>query len=311
MREDRLVVSIVDEKGSRQFSLPRNIKKLITLGTLAVIGLFAVSFLVMYFLMHQINSIAKQKSDAIAQYHSIYQKNALLKNAIQEKTDELQVVNSKITKLEDIVSIKRNITQQPQLTKIDLQNISNTHKLLLLSLIPNGNPIKDFTSQSLTQERLHPLRGVKGVESGMDYIAPKSTPIYATADGVVVLVQENGKTGLGNVIKITHSFGFSSVYGHLDTIAIKKGDFVQKGQIIGYSGSSGRSDGERLYYEVSFLGSPLNPAIYANWSLNNFDIIFQKEDGIDWKNLVWAIEDIAKLQTLRVSSSEKLKKESL
>lgn len=311
MQEDRLVVSIVDEKGSRQFSLPRNVTKLAIIGAFVVAGLFSLSFVAMYFLMHQVNDIAKQKSNAIAQYHSIYQKNALLRNAIRERTDELEVVNSKIDKLEDIVSIKRNITQQPQITKVDLQSISNTHKLLLLSLIPNGDPLKNFTSKHLTAERLHPLRNVSGVDGAMDYIVPKSTPVYATADGVVVLVQNNGKTGLGNVIKLTHSFGFSSVYAHLDTLTINKGDFVQKGQIIGYSGNSGRSNGERLYYEVGFLGNSLNPATYASWNFDNFDAIFQKEDGIDWKNLVWAIEDIAKLQTLRVSSSEKLKRESL
>ena len=285
MQEDRLVVSIVDEKGSRQFSLPRNVTKLAIIGAFVVAGLFSLSFVAMYFLMHQVNDIAKQKSNAIAQYHSIYQKNALLRNAIRERTDELEVVNSKIDKLEDIVSIKRNITQQPQITKVDLQSISNTHKLLLLSLIPNGDPLKNFTSKHLTAKRSHPLRNVSGVDA-MDYIVPKSTPVYATADGVVVLVQNNGKTGLGNVIKLTHSFGFSSVYAHLDTLTINKGDFVQKGQIIGYSGNSGRSNGERLYYEVGFLGNSLNPATYASWNFDNFDAIFQKEDGIDWKDLV-------------------------
>lgn len=309
--QDRLVVSIVDEKGSKQFSLPRNASKLIALGVVVVFVMFLASFFVMDFLMNQINDIVKQKNDAISQYHSIYQKNAKLKNAIQQKTDELEAVNSKIDKLEDIVNIKSNITKHPQMTKVDLQSISNAHKLLLLNLIPNGDPLKDFQEKIKTSERIHPLRNIKGVEGGMDYLTNHKTPVLATADGVVVLVQENGKTGLGNVIKLTHSFGFSSVYAHLDTLTIKKGDFVQKGQVIGYSGSSGRSNGDRLYYEVGFLGNPLNPETYASWGFDNFDVIFQKEDGIDWKNLVWAIEDIARLQTLRVSSSEKYKKESL
>ncbi len=309
--QDRLVISIVDEKGSKQFSLPRSATKLILIGVTVVLVLLLASFFVMSFLMNQINDITKQKNEAIIQYHSIYQKNAMLKNAIREKTDELEVVNSKIDKLEDIISIKTNVIKHPQITKVDLQNISSAHKLLLLSLIPNGNPLKNFTKKSPTSERLHPLHNTSGVEGGMDYMVPKKSPVYATADGVVILVQENGKTGLGNVIKLTHSFGFSSVYGHLDTLAVKKGDFVQKGQVIGYSGNSGRSNGDRMYYEVSFLGTPLNPLAYASWNFDNFDVIFSKEDGIDWKNLVWAIEDIAKLQTLRVSSSEKYKKEAL
>lgn len=309
--QDRLVVSIADEHGMKQFCMPKKATKLLFIIGIVVLLFFLLSFLAMNFLMNQINTIATQKQDALARYHSIYQKNAILKSAIKEKSDELAVVNSKIDKLEDIVSIKSNNFKQPQINKIDLQDLSNDQKMLLLSLIPNGDPLKDFQSKVVTSERIHPLRNIKGIEGGMDYLVSSKTPVYATADGVVMLVQSNGKTGYGNLIKLTHSFGFSSMYAHLDSLAVKKGDFVQKGQIIGYSGNSGRSDGERLYYEVGFLNTPLNPTHYADWSINNFDIIFEGEDGIDWKNLVWAIEDIAKLQTFRVSVTDRYQKESL
>ncbi len=309
--QDKLVVSIVDEQGSKQFCLPRNVAKLALIGVVIAVCLFLLSFFAMNFLMNQINDIVAQKNNALSEYHSIYQKNAILRSAIKEKSNELMVVNSKIDKLEDIVSIRHNSIKQPQIGKADIQSLSEGQKTLLLSLIPNGDPLKKFSAKSLTAERAHPLRSIVGIESGMDYIVAKKTPVYATADGVVVLVQENGKTGFGNLIKLTHSFGFSSMYAHLDSLVIKKGDFVQKGQLIGYSGDSGRSNGDRLYYEVSFLDSPLNPDSYTRWSMNNFDIVFEKEDSIDWKNLVWAIEDIAKLQTFRLSAMDENPRESL
>ena len=261
----------------------------------------------MRFLMAQINDIALQKKDSLMQYHSIYQKNAILKSAIKEKDEQIAEVNSKIDKLEGIINVGEN-NKQPQLNKADLQNLTTEQRLLLLSLIPNGNPLKDFEAKTPTAQRLHPLQNKVGIEGGIDYIAPKNTPVYATADGVVSLIQQSGKTGFGNVIKITHSFGFSSMYAHLSTISVKKGDFIQKGQIIGYSGNSGRSNGDRLYYEVSFLNDSLNPAHYADWSVDNFDVVFQEKSNIDWYSLVWAIEDIAKLQTLRVTTLNNDKK---
>ena len=60
----------------------------------------------------------------------------------------------------------------------------------------------------------------------------------------------------------------------------------------------------KLYYEINFLNSRLNPASYVEWSMDNFEVVFYKQDGVDWKNLVWAMEDIAKLQKLRITSAQ-------
>ncbi len=298
--QDRLVISIADEKGMKQFSMRKRNTKFIFIGTVAVCLLFLISFLGMRFLMAQINDIAFQKKNSLMQYHSIYQKNTILKNIIKEKDSELSEVNSKIDKLEGIINIGEN-NKHSQFDKADLQNLTDEQRLLLLSLIPNGSPLKDFEVKTPTAQRLHPLKNKIGIEGGMDYITPKKTPVYATADGAVVLIQNNGKTGFGNLIKITHSFGFTSMYAHLDTISVKKGDFIQKGQLIGYSGNSGKSNGDRLYYEVSFLNTSLNPTYYADWNIDNFDAIFQEENSIDWHSLVWAIEDVTKLQTFKVT----------
>lgn len=309
MLQDKFVVSIVDGSGSIQFALPRNVKKLILIGVAIVSAIFLASFLAMNLLMQQINDIATQKDSAVAQYHSIYQKNATLKSLIRKKTDELSMVNSKIGRLEDIVNLQKSHIANPrqiaQITKVDLENLSDIQKQLLLSLIPNGDPLKNFRSKiPTTNNKYHPLGEIGGVEGGLDYMTEKKTPVYATADGVAVLVQEQGITSFGNVIRLTHSFGFGSLYAHLDSIVVKKGDFVQKGQLIGYSGSSGRSNGNKLYYEINFLNSRLNPASYVEWSMDNFEVVFYKQDGVDWKNLVWAMEDIAKLQKLRITSAQ-------
>ena len=92
---------------------------------------------------------------------------------------------------------------------------------------------------------------------------------------------------------------------NLNTLEVKKGDFIQKGQLIGYSGDSGRSEGSRLYYELGFLDHNLNPFDYANWNLDNFEVVLKNDgSGIDWQNLIWAMEDIAKLQNFRISQVE-------
>lgn len=302
--QDKLLISIADENGMKQFCMSKQTTKFIFIGVLLAFGLVLISVIFMKLLMSEVNYIVTQKKDRLSSYHTTYQKNAMLKSLIQEKSTELSQVNNKIEELESIVSIQEGNSTK-DFKPIDISNISKDHKMLILSLIPNGNPVKSFRGKISVSNRAHPLTYKKGVESGVDYLVDKGTPIYASADGVVVLTQENGKTGFGNLIKIAHSFGFSSMYAHLNTLEVKKGDFIQKGQLIGYSGDSGRSEGSRLYYELGFLDHNLNPFDYANWNLDNFEVVLKNDgSGIDWQNLIWAMEDIAKLQNFRISQVE-------
>jgi len=105
--------------------------------------------------------------------------------------------------------------------------------------------------------RSDPLTGEPAYHSGIDISAEKGRPVYATADGVV---QSTGYTGdYGNLIVLKHAFGLSTRYGHLSAYHVKTGDTVKRGDVIGYIGSTGRSTGSHLHYEILVNGQLMNP----------------------------------------------------
>jgi murein DD-endopeptidase MepM/ murein hydrolase activator NlpD len=98
------------------------------------------------------------------------------------------------------------------------------------------------------------------MHAGVDFAAPNGTPIFATADGVVV--DAGRESGYGNVVRIQHGFGFETVYAHQSKIRVKVGQQVSRGVQIGDMGSTGRSTGSHLHYEVRVNGQPVNPMTY-------------------------------------------------
>ncbi|MFQ6755377.1 M23 family metallopeptidase [Cereibacter sphaeroides] len=95
---------------------------------------------------------------------------------------------------------------------------------------------------------------------GIDMAGASGSPIYSTADGVVI--QAGTASGYGKVIKIRHEFGIQTVYGHLSRIRVEKGQRVSRGDRIGDMGSTGRSTGTHLHYEVRVDGTPVNPMTF-------------------------------------------------
>jgi len=105
--------------------------------------------------------------------------------------------------------------------------------------------------------RVHPIYKVKKFHYGMDFVAKEGTPVYATADGKVTMAQNY--LSYGNFIKIDHGDGITTSYGHLNSIGIKRGQEVVRGQIIGTLGNTGISTGPHLHYEVYLRNRPVNP----------------------------------------------------
>ena len=93
--------------------------------------------------------------------------------------------------------------------------------------------------------------------NGIDIPAPHGTPIYATADGIVGRAQRLG--GYGNYVEVEHGNAIQTRYGHMSSYIVTPGQQVKKGQILGYVGSTGRSTGNHLHYEVRIEGAPVNP----------------------------------------------------
>ena len=121
------------------------------------------------------------------------------------------------------------------------------------------NPVKGGRYTSGFGPRHHPILGYVRMHTGVDWAAPTGTPILAAGDGTVDMVGREG--GYGNYIRIRHSNGFSTAYGHLSQYAagLQAGTNVKQGQVIGYVGSTGRSTGAHCHYEIMVNAKFVNP----------------------------------------------------
>lgn len=126
--------------------------------------------------------------------------------------------------------------------------------------VPSGMPLGDARLTSRFGMRTHPVLGGRREHHGIDLAAPTGTPVYATADGTVSMAKFFGS--YGNYVQIEHGGDMQTRYAHLAQIAVPDGVRVTKGQLIGYVGSTGRSTGPHLHYEVRIAGAPVNPLPY-------------------------------------------------
>ena len=123
--------------------------------------------------------------------------------------------------------------------------------------IPSQRPVDAVTFTSGFGVRSDPFRGGAAMHAGVDIPGPTGTPIYATADGVVGRAQ--WANGYGNLVELDHGKGIQTRYGHLSAILVQAGTRVTRGQLIARMGSTGRSTGSHLHYEVRLDGHAVNP----------------------------------------------------
>lgn len=175
-----------------------------------------------------------------------------------------------VTKNMDILS-KQLYVQSKSLDEI-VKLAENKEKLL--AAIPAIQPVKN---QDLTRMasgygwRSDPFTKANKKHQGMDFTAPKGTPVYASGDGVIDRADQNA-AGYGKHIRINHGFGYVSLYAHLSNYNVKKGQHVKRGDLIGFVGSTGRSQAPHLHYEIIKNGEKINPInfYYGNLSPEEF-----------------------------------------
>ncbi len=126
--------------------------------------------------------------------------------------------------------------------------------------IPSRMPLDGFKLTSGYGMRNHPVLRQRRAHKGVDLAAPTGTPIFATADGIVGKAQWFSSYGL--YIRIDHGADLETRYAHMSKLAVAAGERVKKGDIIGYVGSTGRSTGPHLHYEVRIDGVAVNPIPY-------------------------------------------------
>ena len=139
----------------------------------------------------------------------------------------------------------------------------------LLAAIPAIQPVsnEDLTRMASGYGmRSDPFTKVRKMHWGMDFTAPRGTPIYASGDGIVVRA-DSGSSGYGNHIRIDHGFGYVSLYGHLYKYNVRKNQKVKRGDLIGFVGSTGRSEAPHLHYEIFKDGDRINPINFYYGSL--------------------------------------------
>ena len=102
-----------------------------------------------------------------------------------------------------------------------------------------------------------PLYGRDGLSHGAGHLGGPGEPVYATANGTVDTAEASG--AYGNMVVLSHGFGIATRYAHLARFAVKAGDQVRRGDVVGFAGATGRATGDHLHYEVLIYGRQLNP----------------------------------------------------
>lgn len=149
-----------------------------------------------------------------------------------------------------------------------------------LSSIPAIQPVKNEDLKRMASGfgyRSDPFTKIRKFHNGMDFSAELGTPIYATGDGKITIAN-NKLSGYGNLIEVDHGYGYKTRYGHLSKYNVKQGQSVKRGDVIGFVGSSGRSSGPHLHYEVYYQNNIVNPInyYYGDISAKEFELLSQE-----------------------------------
>lgn len=150
---------------------------------------------------------------------------------------------------------------QEQVTALDVALGNLESARLLAAKLPIGQPMSSWSVSSKFGPRLDPFKRRAGLHSGIDLRAPTGLPVRATGAGKVVIAGRNG--GYGLMVEIVHENGLVTRYAHMSKVRVKVGDIIKAGRLVGNVGSTGRSTGPHLHYEVRFRDKPQNPARYV------------------------------------------------
>ncbi len=169
---------------------------------------------------------------------------------------------------EQVDNIRRKIYIESKSQDEVVELAENKEKLF--AAIPAIQPVANKQLIALASGfgiRIHPIYKVRKMHTGVDFAAAIGTPIYATADGTIDKADVSF-SGYGKVIEIDHGFGYRSRYAHMHGFAVRQGQKVKRGDLIGYVGNTGLSTAPHLHYEVFVNGSHANPVHYFFNDLN-------------------------------------------
>ncbi|WP_438944933.1 M23 family metallopeptidase [Sediminibacterium sp.] len=204
-------------------------------------------------------------------YRSIFESNPIPDSARvkeMEKKKEVQLVQSmgETELVTSMVAQLNNLSLRMAYQFKSFKAIENMvkNKEKLIAAIPSIQPISNRNLNRVASGfgyRIDPIYKDRRLHAGLDFTAPIGTPIYAAADGVIKDAGFN-TGGYGNRVVINHGFGYETLYAHMVRIKARVGTRVKRGEVIGYVGSTGKSTGPHLHYEVHKNGTQLDPIYY-------------------------------------------------
>lgn len=283
--KNKFIITITDINGSKNYLLHQLIKKIVVYIVLIAVVSFFIGLAYISYLENKTDSL-KQKRDELTKIkNELFLENEKMQEKLAASSEEFAAIEDKIALLEDQLGLNtdNNITMESRLETLIL---TSSQKQLMFSMIPNGEVIKSNGISAKFGWRSHPILNKKEFHQGVDLRADIGTPIYAPADGVIEFAGYNNG-GFGYLVIIEHNFGFKTRFAHMSRKdVVKEGEFVKKGDLIGYSGNTGLSTGPHLHYEIRFIQRPLDPINFIKWNSKNYEEIFNKEQRVSWQSLV-------------------------
>ena len=217
------------------------------------------------------------------------------------KEAEYSAIGDMVEQIEDVIGLENEEAEESDpdlMERVELAVLSASQERILHDNIPSGFPAVSHKVTSSFGMRKHPLTNVKSFHKGVDIRAKTGEKVFATADGFVRGADYSELSG--NRIVVVHNFGFETRYSHLKEMLVKSGDMVHKGDLIGYSGNTGRSSAPHLHYEIRYLGKAIDPRAFLDWEFGTRDIFTQAQE-IKWPSLISLINKQITHQTLQLS----------
>jgi murein DD-endopeptidase MepM/ murein hydrolase activator NlpD len=174
------------------------------------------------------------KSESVAEIATAYQQLNKISGRLEVETQSLNEIDHRVTRFEDMM------VTRPAMQPIDNRQLTRFNTIFGM--------------------RKHPIHGDWRNHNGLDLTADTGTPVYATGDGIVIEAKANG--GYGNVIFVSHGYGFESRYAHLSKFNVVTGQRVKRGEEIGRVGTTGLSTNPHLHYEVLYNNKWINPIYF-------------------------------------------------
>ena len=312
---NHFTVTIHDDNGVKQFNVHKFIKKAFLYAGVFLLSIAVIASGTILYLNASVDKLQSKKNEVAQAYEKMLRQNQKLQtdmnhttHSLLAKEKELDELSDSLSQIETLIGLKP-LADESLAKRVNMTMLSSSQRATLLELIPSGSPVVYHGITSKFGYRIHPTLHKREFHKGDDLKAKLNTPVYATADGIVEWAGMHKRSGFGNLIILTHVYGFKSYFGHLNKIVIKSGQFVKKGDLIGYTGNSGLSNGPHLHYEIRFIHHPLNPFYFIKWTQKNYNEIFKKEKKVPWHSLIMATSliKVAKQTRTRQLSQPELK----